>query len=260
MTDFIKIKQMFDELRCCVIIPTYNNALTLRKVITEVLDYTANIIIVDDGSTDETAKIIESFEGLNVINFPVNRGKGFALRKAIKFAFDKGFRYGISIDSDGQHFPSDLPAFLDKIKEEADAIIIGSRNMRQTGIPVKSSFGNKFSNFWFRFETSLKLPDTQSGYRSYPLFLMQKTHFYGRKYEFEVEVLVRSAWKEIKIIPIPIKVFYPPESERISHFRPFTDFFRISVLNTIMVFCLLYIRPLRFVKTINKKKIKEKNR
>jgi len=167
-----------------------------------------------------------------------------------------GFRYGISIDADGQHFASDLPAFLKKIMEVLGAIIIGSRNLQSENMPAKNSFGNKFSNFWFYIETGRKLPDTQSGFRAYPLYLLHKKRFFGRKYEFEVEVLVRSAWKGIKTIPVPINVYYPPKTERISHFRPFVDFFRISVLNTILVLAaFLVVKPFSFLRALNKKNI-----
>lgn len=258
MADKSNIKKQFDDLKCCVIIPTYNNATTLRSVIAEVLEYTRNVIVINDGSTDGTKEIIDSFEGLQAIHFPKNIGKGYALRKAIKFAYEKGFNYGITIDSDGQHLPSDLPLFLEKIKENPEAIIIGSRNMEQEGVPGKSSFGNKFSSFWFYIETGNKLPDTQSGFRSYPLFLLHKRRFIGRKYEFEVEVLVRSSWKRIEIIPLPVSVYYAPKPERISHFRPFTDFARISLLNIfLVVYAFLIVNPFRFVKALNRKNIKE---
>jgi len=254
MDDLADIKAVFDELHCCVIMPTYNNAGTIGKVLSEVLEYTGNIIVVNDGSTDKTAKILESFSGIHILDNKKNKGKGYALRKAIRYAHSMGFRYGISIDADGQHFASDLPAFLKKIMEVLGAIIIGSRNLQSENMPAKNSFGNKFSNFWFYIETGRKLPDTQSGFRAYPLYLLHKKRFFGRKYEFEVEVLVRSAWSGIRTIPIPVSVYYPPAGERVSHFRPFSDFFRISVLNTILVFLAFFIiKPLALLKYIKKK-------
>ncbi len=256
MADKVHIKELFDELKCCVIIPTYNNAATLAQVINSVLEYTDHVIVVNDGSIDETEKILSGFDNLRIISYSKNKGKGYALRKALRYAHEEGFKYGITIDSDGQHMPSDLPLFLEKIKEEPEAIIIGSRNLKQENMPGKNSFGNKFSNFWFFVETGRKLPDTQSGYRAYPLYLLHKKRFFGRKYEFEVEVLVRSAWSGIKTIPIPIAVYYPPKTERISHFRPFADFFRISVLNTILVLvAFLFVKPFSFLRALNKKNI-----
>jgi len=247
-----------EVLNCCVIMPTYNNAATLGKVIQDIMVYTSRIIIVNDGSTDGTKNILMGYPDLKVLNLPMNCGKAYTLRKAIKMAHEEGYRYGITIDSDGQHLPSDLPVFLAKIKDEPDAIIIGARNMEQENVPQKSSFGNKFSNFWFRFETGVKLPDTQSGYRAYPIYLLYTKRYFTRKYEFEIEVIVRAAWKNIKVISIPIQVYYAPDSERVSHFRPFIDFTRVSILNTVLVLiALLIVKPFRFVLWLNKKNINE---
>jgi uncharacterized protein (DUF2062 family) len=167
----------------------------------------------------------------------------------------KGYEYAITIDSDGQHFAKDLPTFMNKLEQEKNAVIIGARNMDQASVPGGSSFGNRFSNFWFKVETGITSPDTQSGYRLYPLKAIGNMHFFTRKYEFEIEVLVRAAWKGVKVLSVPVTVYYAPKEERISHFRPFKDFFRISVLNTVLVLItLLYIKPRDFLRTLFIKK------
>ncbi len=182
-------------------------------------------------------------------------GKGWALRQAFKYATSKGYDYAITIDSDGQHFAKDLPNFIDKLYQEKNAIIIGARNMDQASVPGKSSFGYKFSNFWFRVETGINCPDTQSGYRLYPLWLLKNMRFITRKYEFEIEVLVRAAWKGVKVESVPVTVYYPPAEERVSHFRPFKDFTRISILNTVLVLVtFLYIKPRDFFRALFEKK------
>lgn len=251
MTDSELIREKFDALNACVIIPTYNNEATLAGVIDQVSVFTRHIIVVNDGSTDGTTAIVQAFSGVQFISYSKNRGKGWALRTAFAYASGKGYHYAITIDSDGQHFAKDLPVFLDKLAEEKKAIIIGARNMNQASVPGGSSFGNRFSNFWFRVETGIRSPDTQSGYRLYPLEALKGMRFFSRKYEFEIEVLVRAAWKGIKILSVPITVYYAPKEERISHFRPFKDFFRISVLNTILVLVtFLYIKPRDFLRSI----------
>jgi glycosyltransferase involved in cell wall biosynthesis len=240
-----------DVLRVCVIIPTYNNAATLAQVIEDVAQYNRHIIIVNDGSTDNTANIVKQFPAVDFISYAQNVGKGWALRKAFRYAVEKGYQYAITIDSDGQHFAKDLPAFIAKLEAEPNAIIIGARNMGQASVPGGSSFGNKFSNFWFKVETGISSPDTQSGYRLYPLEPLKKMRFITRKYEFEIEVLVRAAWKGVKIISVPVSVYYAPAAERVSHFRPYKDFFRISVLNTVLVLIsLLYIKPRNFIRIL----------
>lgn len=244
----------FDLHRACVIIPTYNNANTLGAVITSVADYTRNIIVVNDGSVDETETILASFSFLNIISYKKNAGKGWALRLGLKRATELGYLYAITIDSDGQHFAKDLPLFLKRLETAKNAIIIGSRNMDQDSVPGKSSFGHKFSNFWFKVETGIKAPDTQSGYRLYPLQPLNEIRFFTRKYEFEIEVLVRAAWRGVKIESVPVAVYYAPKETRVSHFRPFKDFTRISILNTILVLItFLYIKPRSFFRGIFKK-------
>jgi glycosyltransferase involved in cell wall biosynthesis len=219
----------------CVIIPTYNNGATLADVIRSVAAYTPHILVVNDGSTDQTNAILDSFPSLEYVTYGKNMGKGWALRKGFDRARELGYRYAIAMDSDGQHFASDLPAFMDQVAAVPDALVVGARNMDQASVPGKSSFGHAFSNFWFTLETGIRCPDTQSGFRLYPIVLYKNTRFLTRKYEFEIEVLVRSAWKGIPIVWIPVKVYYPPKAERVSHFRPFRDFTRISLLNSVLV-------------------------
>jgi glycosyltransferase involved in cell wall biosynthesis len=244
-------KEKMDVLKTCVIIPTYNNAATLGAVIEDVAQYSDHIIVVNDGSTDNTVEIVNRFQVVQFISYAKNVGKGWALRKAFSYASEKGYKYAITIDSDGQHFAKDLPAFINKLEEEPNAVIIGARNMGQASVPGGSSFGNKFSNFWFKVETGISSPDTQSGFRLYPLVPIKKMRFITRKYEFEIEVLVRLAWKGVKVISVPVTVYYAPKEERISHFRPYKDFFRISVLNTILVLIsFLYIKPRDFIRTL----------
>lgn len=251
-----KYKELFREKKCCVIIPTYNNHQTIEHVINSVLEYTDQLIVVNDGSTDNTSEILNQFTQIDQVTYPKNKGKGYALRQGFKFAWNKGYEYAITIDSDGQHFSSDLPNFIEAIDKNPNTIMIGNRNMEQEGIPGKSSFGNRFSNFWFKFETGIKMPDTQSGYRLYPLKVLSKMLFFTRKYEFEIEVIVRAAWKGVNVTDVPIKIYYAPKETRVSHFKPFRDFSRVSILNTVLViYALLIVKPFEFIRKLNKKNI-----
>lgn len=251
-----EVRNAISEKKICVLIPTYNNEKTLKRVIDGVLDYTEDIIVVNDGSTDSTKEILRSYSHIEVIDLPENKGKGNGLKTGFRKAKELGYHYAITIDSDGQHYPDDIPVFVEALlNEKEDVLLIGNRNMSQDGIPKKSSFGNRFSNFWFWFETGIKLEDTQSGYRLYPLHKIPKKYF-TPKFEFEIEIIVRTAWRHIPVKNVPVKVLYDP-AERVSHFRPFKDFTRISILNTILVtITLLYIIPRNFVNNFKKKSIK----
>ncbi|MBV8252905.1 MAG: DUF2062 domain-containing protein [Chitinophaga sp.] len=245
--------ELFEQHRVAVLIPTYNNATTLAAVLEDALSYTHHVIVVNDGATDNTHEILAANPLIQLVSYSPNRGKGIALRRGFSYAKEQGYDYVITMDADGQHFASDLPILLNKITEDPNALVIGARNLQQENMPGKNTFANKFSNFWFYVETGLKGPDTQSGYRLYPLHRMGNTRYWCTKYEFEIEVLVRSAWKGIKIDWAPVQVYYPPAEERVSHFRPFRDFSRISVLNTVLVFItLIYIKPRDVIRYLSK--------
>lgn len=248
----------FDQLSCCVLIPTYNNDATLTRVLDQVYYYTSNIIIINDGSTDATNEILKSYTSLIVVHLPINKGKGNALKTGFKAAGKLGYEYAISMDSDGQHFPDDLPVFLDALEEHLpqnpDLLVIGARKMDDPGVPEKSSIGNRFSSFWYWVETGIKLQDTQCGYRLYPLNIVNSLNLYTSKFELEIEVIVKAAWRGVKVINLPVKVLYDPR-ERVTHFRPWQDVARITVLNIIFVFVAgLYIAPRNFLRKFSKKK------
>ena len=223
-------------LRCCVIVPTYNNDSTLLFVLNAVHSLTAQIIVVNDGSTDSTSTLLAPYEQLfSVCTCPKNAGKGIALQVGFEKALKEGYNYAITIDSDGQHFAEDIISFIEQIEKKPQTLLVGARNLQEKNMPKKNTFGNKFSNFWFWFATGIKLPDTQSGFRLYPLDLIKGIHFFTSKFEFELEVLVKSAWQGVTILPVPIKIFYAKGHDRVSHFRPGADFIRISFLNIYLV-------------------------
>lgn len=238
------------------VIPTYNNEKTLARVIEDVHRYCTDVLVVNDGSTDSTADILGT-AGVEAISYAPNRGKGYAIRRALRYAAEHGYRYMLTIDSDGQHFASDIPKFAEEIEKTPDTLLVGARNLRSDNMPGKNTFANKFSNFWFRIETGIRLDDTQSGFRLYPVRRMKGMRFATRRYEFEVEVLVRAAWRGIGVRNIPVGVFYPEKSERVSHFRPGKDFTRISILNTFLVLgALLFYYPWRFLRSLTRENIR----
>jgi glycosyltransferase involved in cell wall biosynthesis len=196
--------------------------------------------VIDDGSTDGTKELLETF-GTKIIksSYVQNKGKGYALAHGFKLAEAEDFTHAITMDSDGQHPADDIPAFLAAMTLHPNAMIVGSRRLKQKNMPKGNTFANHFSNFWFFLQTGKWLPDTQTGFRLYPLKEMKKMRPFTSRYEAELEFLVRIAWRNIPIISIPIHVHYPEKSVRITHFRPFVDFLRISLLNTAL--CLLAI-------------------
>ena len=235
-----------------VLIPTYNNAATLADVVSRSLSQGLPVMVVDDGSTDSTPDILKTLESSNChaltcIRHPRNMGKGTALKTGFKEAKRLGYSYVITLDSDGQHFPEDIPLLL---KEKGErCLVVGSRSIR--GKDGSSSFANNFSNFWFRLYTWVDLPDTQTGYRMYPLNDLPGLWLLSSRYEAELTLLVFSAWKGLTLKPVPVKVAYP--EDRVSHFHPVKDFARITLLNTILlIVALLYGYPRMMLQKIRR--------
>ncbi len=232
-----------EENEVCAVIPTYQNAKTLLKVVADVHRVVDTVFVVDDGSNDGTAALLDKATGSErpekVLTHPKNCGKGAALKTGLTYARQQGFRYAVTVDADGQHRADDIPTLLKAVEEEPDALAIGSRGLQHENMPAKSTFANRFSNFWFALQTLQRLPDTQSGLRVYPLRCLHGLRWMSARYEAELTLLVFSAWAGVKLLPVPVSVYYPPRDQRVTHFRPGRDFTRISVLNTLLCFLMV---------------------
>ena len=246
------IAEFMNRERICVIVPTYNNSGTIADVLSRIYKITQNIIVVNDGSNDNTKYILQNIGfSLTIVEYEQNRGKGYALKCGFRKALSMGFRNAITIDSDGQHFPEDIPILVDAYREHPGALVIGVRNLSQDNMPGSNTFANKFSNFWFCVQTLVKLKDTQSGYRLYPVSRIKTSWIFTSRYEAELELLVFAAWHGIDIRQVDVRVYYPSPEERVTHFRPGYDFFRISILNTMLCMgALFYYLPKLIYKSL----------
>lgn len=223
----------------CVVIPTYNNVGTIIAVVAAVLKQCADIIVVNDGSTDGTAELLRRRTDITLVDLPRNCGKGYALKQGFREALRRGFAYAITLDGDGQHYAESIPAFLEANIAHPGCLIVGERRLDGVKRSRGSAFANRFSNFWFYVQTGCPLRDTQTGYRLYPLHKLHGLSLLTSRYEAELELLVFASWHGTRLRAIPVDVYYPPREERVTHFRPVADFARISVLNTVL--CLLAV-------------------
>jgi len=243
-------KQTLHDRGICVVIPTYNNVGTICDVVERTLQQCQDVIVVSDGCTDGTCELLKEIQGITLVSYPKNAGKGTALKRGFKKALEMGFAYAITLDADGQHYPEDIPLMLKANQKHPGCLIVGQRkgldSMERSG---GSKFANAFSNFWFTVQTGCRLKDTQTGYRLYPLKKLYGLSLLTSRYEAELELMVFASWHGVKLVSTPVNVFYPPREERVSHFRPRLDFTRISILNTILcVLALIYALPLCIIR------------
>ena len=242
--------EVLHDSQVLVALPTFNNAATLASVIAGVRLHARNVLVVDDGSTDSTSAILAATTGIAVQTLAVNRGKGAALMTAMQHARANGYATVVTIDSDGQHAPADLPAIMRAAAQNPDTIIIGDRQLdivSDINIPKSSKFGRAFSDFWVRLETGLAVRDTQSGFRAYPVQRLPLRDLKKSRYDFEIEILVRSMWDGIRTKSVPIGIYYPKASERVSHFDPWRDNLRLTWLHTCLCTRRIFSLCLRLV-------------
>ena len=220
--------------RTVAVIPCLNAAETLGAVIDGVRPYVAQVIVVDDGSQDDTANIARD-AGCIVVRHLRNEGKGAALVTGLAEAQAGGFTHVVALDADGQHPPDNLPRLMEEALAHPEALIIGARDFRDQPVPGASRFGRRFSNFWVWLETGLRLNDTQSGLRVYPVREILDLRVSPSRFEWEVEVIVRAAWAGRSVREIDVSVFYPPPSERRTHYRKVEDSLLISLLHVQLI-------------------------
>lgn len=212
--------------RCAIVIPAYNHGRRLHEVLVKTLGLGFPVFVVDDGSTDSTPKILASHADVTVIRHEKNLGKGASLLAGFASAVAVA-DYAVTIDADGQHNPDDIPSLVRAVPRGKRPVVVGTRaGMRQENVPWTSRWGRRFSNFWVWASCGKWLSDSQSGFRMYPLPETMRLGARSKRFQFEVEILVRAAWSGIPILETPVQAIYGPPEERISHFRPWLDFWR----------------------------------
>ncbi len=218
------------NIRTAIIIPTYNHGTRIAEVIDRARPLGLPIIVVNDGSTDDTAQILARNSDLTILFHSENRGKGAALLTGFSAALDMGCNQVVTLDADGQHRPEEAKLLIQAAKNRFPCLVLGLRQQMsgKHHVPWTSRSGRWFSNFWVRAAGGPRVGDSQSGFRLYPLPQVLELGVRARRYQFEVEVLVLARRMGLEIVEVPISVVYQPGEERISHFQPWPDFKRNS--------------------------------
>jgi len=226
-----------------VLVPTYNNHATVADVVRRAAALDLAVLVVDDGSTDGTGDRARE-AGAEVIVHPINRGKGRALLTGWAAAAERGWSHAVTVDADAQHPPEEIPALLEAMRAEPDALVVGCRDMHSENVPRSSRVGRAVSDFMLWAAASHELegerPDSQCGFRVYPLQHVLALGMTGRRYEFEMEILVRAAWQGVPLRARPIRVHYPEPDERVSHFHKWRDNARIVGIYTRLMLIRLF--------------------
>ncbi|GAB4335693.1 MAG: DUF2062 domain-containing protein [Desulfobulbaceae bacterium] len=222
------------DIRVLAVIPVYNHGGTLREVALRTLAAGFDLLVVDDGSTDGGLETVRDLD-CRIHTLSPNQGKGAAILAGAAIAAKAGYDAILTIDADGQHDPASIPDLVREAKAQWPALVIGSRQMERGGAPGASLFGRSFSNFWVRLETGCSLPDTQSGLRLYPVRELLALPIRCRRYDFEIESLVRLCWAGVQVRSVPVPVHYPTDGRRITHFDLFRDNLRLTLLHTALV-------------------------
>ncbi len=230
-------------LRYFNFIPVYNNPNTVLDVVLRTLKSSTNpLLLIDDGSKEPVSKFLGKNELVKKAlsqkkiffsSFSKNKGKGAALKKAIRWGVSNNFSHMITIDADGQFNPEEINSLQTKSSENPWDYVLGERIFKE-GTPSSSIFGRSFSNMWVKLETGLQLPDTQTGFRCYPLFWVQNISSFRNRFAFEIELIVKGLWLGAGAQSVSVNVIYP--KDRISHFKKIRDNFSLSLLHSQLCF------------------------
>ncbi len=258
MLDRSSLEHKMKTLKICVIILTYNNERTLKTVIDGLLEITKDLIIINNSATDATFRILKTYTEITQIFLTKNKGNGNALRIGFKKAEVLGYDFAVTLKPDGQYYLEDIAVFVNQLEFETNKnlLLIGSTNRDQKTVSSRMSFTNKLSIFLYKLQTGIQLKNTQSGFRLYPLNELNNIKFFTTKSEFEIETIVKAAWRGISVKNVPVNVSIDPQ-ERATHLKSIKGFLRISLLNTwFILVAFLYIKPRNLIREFREKGIR----
>lgn len=221
------------ESRIALVIPAYNEGATIRRIAEGALDASPNVIVVNDGSTDDTKAALD---GLSVrrIDFSANRGKAAALLAGFREALTIGGVDGIvTLDGDGQHRTGDIAAIAEKGLDGGNAIVVGSRLWDTDKFPASRLRANKVANFWISWAAGQRIADSQSGFRYYPASVLRQLNLDAcsqRGFVLESELLILASWAGSPVRSVRIPALYGAGDFRPSHFRPVADITHIVLM------------------------------
>lgn len=213
-------------MKTCILIPGYNESRMIGQVVTNTRKIIDDVVVIDDGSRDNTAQIAQD-AGAYVIKHEVNKGKGAALRTGFQYVIDHGYDAVITMDSDGQHDPDDIPGFLDAVEKIGSGIIIGTRMGDISTMPLIRRCTNKLTSFSASILARQQIEDSQSGFRLITTDVLKTIQLETAGFETESEILIKASKAGFRITSVPIKTIYGEEKSKIKPMRDTYKFLRL---------------------------------
>ncbi len=213
-------------MRIAALIPALDCAATIGEPVRGAAEHVERVLVVDDGSRDETAEVARR-AGAYVLVHAENLGKGAALVGGLRRLGEQGFTHAVTLDGDGQHYPSEIPKVLAEAEAHPGAFVVGARQLEEQEVAWINRFGNGFANLWLWIASGRDLGDTQSGFRVYPIDATLALQPVGQRFDFETEILIRAARAGHDVRSVPVRVFYAPPGVRQTHYDKLWDTLRI---------------------------------
>jgi glycosyltransferase involved in cell wall biosynthesis len=208
------------------IIPAYSEGTFIGEVVSRVFQYVGTVLVVDDGSPDNTADAAQ-VAGAQVIRHSTNRGKGAAIKSGLEHAAKAGTPFFLFLDGDGQHDPADIPAFFEVMNNSDADLVVGNRMTNLAAMPVVRRLTNKFMSWQIGAICKVPLPDSQCGFRLVRRELLPVLNAPSDRFEFESESLILAARHGFRIKCVPIRTIYSTQKSKI---RPVRDTIRYTRL------------------------------
>lgn len=226
---------MTEPFRIAAVVPTYDNPVTVGRVVAGIRAHIADVIVVDDGSGPDGRAACAALarDGLAIVHrLERNGGKGAAVKAGFEVAHERGFTHVFQVDADGQHDLACLPQFLAAARERPAALVLGYPVYDQSA-PGHRRTARQVTKFWVDRETGGAVRDAMVGCRIYPLAAARGSGTRGNRMDFDVEIAVRMARAGVEVVNLPVRVRYlAPEEGGVSHFQPVRDIVRLSWMHS----------------------------
>lgn len=211
-------------LKTCVVIPAFNEQKEIGRIVEEVRAQGLDVLVVDDGSSDQTGVLAQS-KGAVVLRNEPRQGKGFSLKRGFAYILERGYDGVIAMDGDGQHDPMDLMAFLEAAKGQAMCVVNGTRMRNASLMPFVRRVTNRLMSFLISKICHRSIEDTQCGYRYISADVLRKISLVSNDFEIETEVLLKACRAGAQVTDVPVKTIYRGEKSKIHPLKHTLRFF-----------------------------------